>query len=122
MVAAKSGVALVADDASAALAMMCSLPAYPDVAPALQRLKHKGLRLATLSNSSPSGLQAQMEHAGLAGLFEQQLSVESMGKFKPHPDVYAWAARQMGRLAHRFHRPARAAEVSARARAGDRRS
>ena len=39
---------------------------------------------------------AQLEHAGLAGFFERLLSVESVGKFKPHADVYAWAAREMG--------------------------
>ena len=28
--------------------------------------------------------------------FEERLSIEDLGKFKPHSDAYDWAARKMG--------------------------
>lgn len=96
MLARKYDMVLEPDDAKAALSLMRTLPPYPDVGPALERLKQKGFRLATLTNSPQAGVKAQMEQAGLAGLFERQLSVESVGKFKPHRSVYAWAAQEMG--------------------------
>lgn len=95
MLARNSDIELGLEDANAALSIMRSLPAYPDVKPGLQRLKEAGFRLATLTNSSQSGVQSQIEHAGLSDLFERQLSVESVGKFKPHRAVYEWAAREM---------------------------
>lgn len=100
MLARNADIVLEPQDAKAALSIMRSLAPHPDVKPALERLKQKGLRLATLTNSSQSGVQAQMEHAGLAPLFERQLSVESVRKFKPHRAVYEWAAREMGVRPH----------------------
>jgi len=96
MLARNSDIAVSLEDAKAALSVMRTLPAHPDVRPALERLQAKGFRLATLTNSSPSGVQAQLEHAQIARLFERQLSVESVGRFKPHRSVYAWAAAEMG--------------------------
>lgn len=96
MLARNYDMVLDPDDAKAALALMRTLPPHPDVKQALERLKHKGFRLATLTNSPQAGVKAQMDHAGLAGLFERQLSVESVGRFKPHRSVYLWAAQEMG--------------------------
>ncbi len=96
MLARNSDIALRVEDAKAALSVMRSLPPHPDVKPALERLKRKGLRLATLTNSSQAGVQAQLEHAQLSALFERQLSVDSVGRFKPHRSVYTWAAGEMG--------------------------
>ena len=96
MLARNSDLVISPEDARESLSLMAALPPHPDVAPALERLKQKGLRLATLTNSSQEGVKAQMAHAGLTGFFEQQFSVEAVGKYKPHPEVYAYAARQMG--------------------------
>ncbi len=96
MLAAERGIEL--DDAGAkrALEGMTRLPPHDDVAPALRRLQAAGFRLATLTNSSQAGVKAQLDHAGLAGFFERQLSVESVALFKPHVAVYEWAAGEMG--------------------------
>lgn len=96
MLARNSDLTMSEADAKEVLSVMRELAPHPDVAPALKRLKASGLRLAALTNSSQAGLQAQMDNAGMAGFFERLLSVESVGKFKPHADVYAWAAREMG--------------------------
>jgi 2-haloacid dehalogenase len=63
---------------------------------ALQRLQQAGFRLAALTNSPPETAQAQLQHAGLAGYFEQILSVHATGRFKPAPEPYHFAARQLG--------------------------
>jgi 2-haloacid dehalogenase len=65
------------------------------VRPGLEQLKQADFRLATLTNSSQSGIKSQLEHAGLADCFERQLSVESVGRYKPHRAVYQWAVREM---------------------------
>lgn len=97
MLARNSDLTVSEADARDVLSGMTRLPPHPDVAPALQRMKAGGLRLACLTNSSQAGLAAQMQHSGLAPFFERQLSVESVGRFKPHADVYRWAAREMAR-------------------------
>lgn len=84
------------EDAKSTLSVMTTLPPHPDVEPGLRRLRDAGFRLATLTNSSAQGVEAQMTNSGLGPFFERRLSVDSVRKFKPHADVYAWAAREMG--------------------------
>lgn len=96
MLARNSDIALSDDDARAVLAGLRTLDPHPDVMPALQRLRDAGYRMATLTNSPSAGVLAQTRHAGIDGFFEQQLSVESVGRFKPDRGVYEWAAREMG--------------------------
>ncbi|GAC1529571.1 MAG: haloacid dehalogenase type II [Ramlibacter sp.] len=96
MLGRNSDIVLGEEDARQTLSLMRQLPPHPDVEPALARLKKAGWRMATLTNSSQAGVKAQMQHARLDGFFERQLSVESVGKFKPHRQVYEWAAREMG--------------------------
>ena len=95
MLARDRAIALSDTQAKAALSSMRSLPPHPDVIPALERLHAGGWRMAVLTNSSQAGVKVQLEHVGLERFFERQLSVESVGKFKPHADVYLWAAQQM---------------------------
>ncbi len=68
---------------------MLTMPAHPDVAEGLTALRENGFRLVTLTNSppDPSG-HTPLENAGLAGLFEQQFSVDSCRAFKPSAAVY----------------------------------
>lgn len=96
MLARNADVALAPQEASTLLAGMRSLAPHPDVRPALERLQGAGFRMATLTNSAAAGVKAQTAHAGIDAFFERQLSVEGVGKFKPHRDVYEWAAREMG--------------------------
>lgn len=101
-------VELSPDQAQAAiLPALVQLPAHTDVEPGLKRLRDAGHRLVALTNGAPEGLEAQMEFAGLTDLFDALHSVEPVGKFKPHPEVYAWACRTEG------VRPERATMVAA---------
>ncbi|GAC1414225.1 MAG: haloacid dehalogenase type II [Burkholderiaceae bacterium] len=78
---------------------MRTLPAHPDVPSALVALKEMGFRCVALTNSSDSGVSAQLANAGIADCFERQLSVETVRRFKPHQSVYLWAVDQMGTTA-----------------------
>lgn len=96
MVAGNQGIELGDSAAKKAIAPIRSLPAHPDVVPALERLREAGYRLFTLTNSSDSALADQLKNAGLDKLFETALSVEGVGLYKPHAHVYRWAARRAG--------------------------
>lgn len=78
------------------LAGMSSLPAHPEVAPALQKLRDAGLRLVTLTNNSLRVVEAQMEASGLAAYFEHCFSVDEIRRFKPAPEAYRMAASSLG--------------------------
>lgn len=95
MLAEGRGTTLSPAQAQMAIAPITRLPAHPDVAPALARLRAAGLKLAALSNSTNAGLRAQLAHAGLASLFDAQFSVQDFGNYKPHPGVYLGAAARM---------------------------
>jgi len=95
MLAEGRGMALSPQQAQQAIAPITRLPAHPDVAPALARLRAAGCRLAALSNSTSTGLRAQLAYAGLARLFDAQFSVQDFGVYKPHAAVYRGAAARM---------------------------
>jgi 2-haloacid dehalogenase len=88
--------ALADDDVHAVAHKLESLPSYPDVKPALGRLKDAGFRMATLSNSSKGALAAQIENARLGEYFDRNISVDSVRKFKPAPEPYHAAAGALG--------------------------
>jgi len=69
-----------------------SLDAYPDVAPALARLKQAGARVAILSNGTPQMLAAAIASAGLSDLIDATYSVDALRAYKTAPQVYAYAA------------------------------
>jgi 2-haloacid dehalogenase len=96
LVAARQGISLAKDDRSVILTTLQHLPPHPDVGPSLERLHSAGLRLATLTNSSPGMVGAQIANAGLQGYFEQLISVEEARRFKPAPEPYRIAASKLG--------------------------
>ena len=73
-----------------------TLSAFPEVSATLRRLKDAGLATAILSNGSPRMLAAAVEAAGIGGLLDHVLSVETVGVFKPHPSVYQLALDRLG--------------------------
>jgi 2-haloacid dehalogenase len=79
-----------------------SLDAYPDVAPALARLRAGGRGTAILTNGSPATIEAAVASSGLGPLLDQLLSVEAVGVFKPHRSVYQLAVDRLGLEASRI--------------------
>ena len=96
MVGATSKVDVREADIDELTRRISQMPAHPDAAPALERLKAAGFRLVTLTNSPPSASPTPLERAGLAGYFEAAFSVQDVGRFKPAPETYRFVADQMG--------------------------
>jgi len=71
------------------------LDCYPEVPEILGRLRAAAVRTAILSNGSPAMLAAAVEHAGLGPLLDAVWSVEEVGVFKPHADVYRIATDRL---------------------------
>lgn len=96
MVAANNDITLSEADAKEAiLGPIRSLPAHTEVKDSLQKLKDAGYKLVSFTNSSNKGVETQFKNSGLLEYFDERLSVEDIGKFKPHTDTYIWAARKM---------------------------
>ena len=72
------------------------LDAYDEVSETLEVLRQRGLPLAILSNGAPAMLQAAVDNAGLAPLFDHILSVEACGVFKPDASTYQMANEAFG--------------------------
>ncbi|HVM28040.1 MAG TPA: haloacid dehalogenase type II [Mycobacteriales bacterium] len=72
------------------------LDVHPDVPAGVRALADGGLRVVTLTNGSLPQSEQLLERAGVADLVEQRLSVDDAGRWKPHPDAYAYAARTCG--------------------------
>jgi 2-haloacid dehalogenase len=94
--AERAGVELADDDKKAVAAQMRQLPAHPEVAGALRRLRDAGLRLASLTNSTEQVARAQLENAGLLDAFELVLSADTVRRLKPAPEPYRMAAERLG--------------------------
>jgi 2-haloacid dehalogenase len=72
------------------------LTPWPDAKAALVAWKQAGLRLAPLSNYSPSMLESLMTNAGLSELFSVQISTDDARTFKPDPVAYALGESRLG--------------------------
>ena len=69
---------------------------HRDVPGALRKLRDAGFRLFTFTNNPIATQERQLEHAGIADLFEQRFSVEAVRRHKPSPQGYAHVQKQLG--------------------------
>jgi 2-haloacid dehalogenase len=97
MVATIRNVVPTDDDLHSLADGMRTMPAHPDVAPGLERLRADGYRLVTLTNSPHQpNVASPLENAGLGDFFEHQFTVDSLGVFKPSIHLYRRVAAQLG--------------------------
>jgi 2-haloacid dehalogenase len=87
---------LSADTRAQLMATYLNLTAYPEVRPALESLKHAGMRLAFLSNMTLTMLDAATKNAGLEGMFEFVLSTDKVRTYKPDPRAYQMGMEACG--------------------------
>jgi 2-haloacid dehalogenase len=73
-----------------------TMPPYPDVRMALLKLRAAGFRLFTLTNNILEVQARQLEHGGIADLFERLFSADSVKRHKPAPQVYAYVETELG--------------------------
>ncbi|GAD80110.1 haloacid dehalogenase type II [Vibrio ezurae] len=72
------------------------LPTHSDIKPALSKLRQHGFKTVAFSNSSSALINQQIAQAGLADYFDELVSVESTGSFKPDPLVYDFVMQHLG--------------------------
>lgn len=80
------------------LALYLILPAFPEVAKGLKKLKQKGFRVFAFSNGAENSLKTLLANAGIADLFEALVSVDDLKTFKPSPASYAHFRRKSGAI------------------------
>ena len=95
--AAKMKVKLTESRRNDILKGFANLPAHNDIKPALEQLKCAGFKTVALSNSSLNLISTQITNAGLLVYFDDIISVEETGTFKPDPNVYKFAATQLNK-------------------------
>ncbi len=84
-VAARHGRATTAGQARELGERMRRLPAHPDAAAALARLRDAGFGVVTLTNSLA---EDQLRNAGLDGLVDAAYSADTVRRLKPAPEAY----------------------------------
>jgi HAD superfamily hydrolase (TIGR01509 family) len=70
-----------------------AMPGAPEL---LEALAHARLPVAVASNAPESAIRTALSHAGLDLYVPTIVSAETSGIFKPDPDVYRRACRQLG--------------------------
>ena len=72
------------------------LSAFPENREVLTALKERGVVTGILSNGDPDMLGVAVRSSGLDGLLDHVLSVDSVRKYKTHPDAYALGTKATG--------------------------
>jgi 2-haloacid dehalogenase len=96
-IAARLGVVLSYVARGEILGGFASLPPHADVKPALTRLRSAGYRTAAFTNSSLNLVTSQINNAGLTKYYDDIVSVEETGSFKPDAKVYRFVAERLNR-------------------------
>ena len=91
MIAARNDVTLSDEALTEIPGRMLSLPPHPDVPGGIQRLRDAGFQIVALTNSPLAAARAQLEAGRLIDLFDDVISVEAVGVFKPDTRVYQMA-------------------------------
>ncbi|HTC99486.1 MAG TPA: haloacid dehalogenase type II [Bradyrhizobium sp.] len=75
---------------------LATLPPHPDVPDSLRKLKAAGYRMVTLTDSPVVPGAGALQAAGLADLFEQQFTAETVRRYKPARETYQMVAQATG--------------------------
>src|SRR5499433_553222 len=73
-----------------------TMPPHPEVPAALRKLRNAGFRLFTLTDNLLEVQTRQLEHAGIADLFERRFSADGAKHHKPSRQAYAYVERELG--------------------------
>ncbi|WP_207063319.1 HAD family hydrolase [Motiliproteus sp. SC1-56] len=77
------------------VAGFATLPAFDDAAPALEQLARAGVDVGCLTVNSPDNTRRFLEGAGLARFVAHVVTSRDAGVWKPHPEIYRFAAKQI---------------------------
>jgi 2-haloacid dehalogenase len=95
---AAQGLALAAEQTEALMAQYMQLSAFPDALSTLSTLKSRGAVTGILSNGTPSMLSAATQSAGLQGVLDHMLSVDTLNppQYKTAPRAYGLGTAATG--------------------------
>src|SRR5262245_37464089 len=69
---------------------------HPEVPAALRRLRDAAFRLFTLTDNLLEVQIRQLEHGGIADLFERRFSADGVSHHKPSREAYAYVEKELG--------------------------
>ncbi|MFC4258550.1 HAD-IA family hydrolase [Marinobacter lacisalsi] len=72
-----------------------TLPTFDDARPALQTLSEAGLTVGCLTVGCPDNTRRFLENAGLARFVDHVITSQDAGVWKPHPEIYRFAAKHV---------------------------
>ena len=72
-----------------------TLPTFDDAAPALKKLSDAGTSIGCLTVNSPEKTRRFLEGAGLSNYVDQVITAQEAGVWKPHPEIYRFAAKRL---------------------------
>ena len=81
-------------DGDALLAAVPSWGPYPDVPPALERLRAAGVKLAIITNSDDDLMARNVANIGVP--IDRVITAEQARAYKPSPVIFAYALDQLG--------------------------
>jgi 2-haloacid dehalogenase len=87
-VSAQFGISLSEEAREQLMGKYQQLPAYPDVAAALDELAARGFTIAACSNGTEGAVRGLLDRAGVLSRFGKIVSVDPIRTFKPDPAVY----------------------------------
>ena len=73
-----------------------TMPSHPEVPAALRKLRNAGFRLFTLTDNLLEVQTRQLEHCGIADLFERRFSADGVKHHKPSREAYAYVENELG--------------------------
>ena len=79
-----------------------SLQPHPDATLALEALRSRGVRCAVLTNGTLATAKRALASSGLDTLLNDVWSVDEVRRFKPAPEVYAFARERLDAPAERI--------------------
>jgi 2-haloacid dehalogenase len=96
MLAETRGIKITDKDKTELTERFSVMPPYPEVPAALRKLRDAGFRLFTLTDNLLDVQTRQLEHGGIADLFERRFSADGVKRHKPSREAYAYVERELG--------------------------
>src|SRR5262250_1399735 len=96
MLADTQGIKINVKDEKELTEKFSTMPPYPEVPGALHKLRAAGFRLFTLTDNLLEVQTRQLEHGGIADLFERRFSADEVKHHKPSRQAYAHVENELG--------------------------
>jgi 2-haloacid dehalogenase len=96
MLADTRGIRIEDADKTELVEKFSTMPPHPEVPAALRKLRKAGFRLFTLTDNLLEVQTRQLEHGGIADLFERCFSADGVKHHKPSPQAYEYVERELG--------------------------